>query len=325
MQGCWKSPNTNRIFNEDISDTSLGLERYNLEYSFNVRKPPQCLQIQEKIPHPCYAKSIRANTKFYNEPILYIDIKDTTTEKFHWLRHETPCKVQHVLPYSKQTTQRSEFQDIKQRPPAQTRHGSNPYKTPASGIVPLATPRGLETSSKNLLERMTFHYLCGSSKPSLAPVQRKRHGAFVWTEIKPVSGLIAPKGADAFLNTLGSGSLEQSKTKRGNSVEGKVTSPKLCSLNSQQMFNSGTQLSKTDMKEAAKAYPRIPAKVQTSSSISQTAEVLDVRSKGEECSVDPIVASPNGSQGRITVAQANTMTPMLPASTAVYCQPSNAT
>lgn len=50
---------------------------------------------------------------------------------------------------------------------------------------------------------------------------------------------IVPKGPEVLLNTLGSGSSEQSKkTDKGNSSEDKITSPGLCQQNSQELLET---------------------------------------------------------------------------------------
>uniref|UniRef100_A0A8C4T2A2 Tc1-like transposase DDE domain-containing protein n=1 Tax=Erpetoichthys calabaricus TaxID=27687 RepID=A0A8C4T2A2_ERPCA len=50
------------------------------------------------------------------------------------------------------------------------------------------------------------------------------------------------------------------KEEKGSTKEEKMTSLQLVSQDPQQMLNSGTCLSKTDLKEVVRAYPRIPSK-----------------------------------------------------------------
>lgn len=113
----------------------------------------------------------------------------------------------------------------------------------------------------------------------------------MWTEIKPVSGPIVPQGTEVFLSARGSCSLEQAKTEKGNSVESQMTSPTLCLHNSQETLGCETHLSKPDVREAAKAYPRIPVRGQKSSDISQATEV-DVIRPAEEESLCPAMKGP---------------------------------
>nr|KAF6429016.1 hypothetical protein HJG59_001852 [Molossus molossus] len=89
--------------------------------------------------------------------------------------------------------------------------------------------------------------------------ENQRHGVFIQTERKPESRPRAPQGTEVLLNTPGSRSSEQSKkTEKGNSAENKMISPGLCRQNSQELLETKTLLSETDVREAAKACPRSP-------------------------------------------------------------------
>lgn len=102
---------------------------------------------------------------------------------------------------------------------------------------------------------------------------------------------IAAKGTEIFLSAGGSCSPERPKTEKGNSVKSWMTSPTFFLQNSWETVGSENHLSKPDVREIAKAYPRIPAGGHKSSGISQTAEVDVGCSAGEEpftsCSETP--------------------------------------
>ncbi|GCB70358.1 hypothetical protein scyTo_0005657, partial [Scyliorhinus torazame] len=115
--------------------------------------------------------------------------------------------------------------------------------------------------------------------------KKQRHGAFVCTQINPQSGKIAPRGEETFLLTGGSHSVEQLKEEKGNMGGNILASPKLCSMNLQQMLCSGTCLSKPDREEAAKAYTRIRAEGQNSLQ-SQTDEVHGGLSEQQQVALD---------------------------------------
>uniref|UniRef100_UPI00398E5DDA uncharacterized protein C2orf73-like n=1 Tax=Pristiophorus japonicus TaxID=55135 RepID=UPI00398E5DDA len=214
-------------------------------------------------PQPHYARYIRTNSRFINEPFAYMETEATMSKQFQWMTHESPFLTQHVPTYSLESTQRHDFQNFTSKPHPQTRHGCNPNKYPCSGIVPQVDPSELR-SPKLYQERISFLHQYDARKYPNEPLRGKRHGAFVRTQINPQSGKIAPRGEETFLVTGGSHSLDQLKKERGNLGENILASPKPSSTNSQQLLCSGTCLSKPDLEEAAKVYPRIPAEGQNS-------------------------------------------------------------
>ncbi|MGH0188055.1 UNVERIFIED_CONTAM: hypothetical protein FKN15_027991 [Acipenser sinensis] len=91
------------------------------------------------------------------------------------------------------------------------------------------------------------------------------------------------------------------------------------------MLDSGTHLSKTDLKEAAKAYPKIPAQEQAKLGVPQAAGVDSVPAKGEGVHSDPIPTYlEQKCQGRSNNSHSNVSTPKLPSSTATCSPPANA-
>lgn len=106
---------------------------------------------------------------------------------------------------------------------------------------------------------------------------------------------IAPKGTEIFPRAGGSCSPERPKAGKGNSVKSWMTSPILFLHNSWETVGSENHLSKPDVREIAKAYPRIPAGGRKSSGTSQTAEVDVGCPAGEEpftsCSETPSIST----------------------------------
>ncbi|XP_020390500.1 uncharacterized protein C2orf73 [Rhincodon typus] len=264
-------PNTSGIFNNLHDSTKAFPQR--------PRSP------NRNKPQPHYAKYIRSNTRFINEPFAYMEAEDTLPEQFHWMKHESPFLTQHIPAYSLESTQRHDYQKITSDSHAQTRHGCNPNKYPCSGIVPQVDPRELLTPPTNYREYISFIHQYDARKCPNEPIRGKRHGAFVCTQINSQSGKIAPRGEKAFLVTEGSHSLEQLKEEKGNMGEDILASPKPSSVNFQQMLCSGTCLSKPDPEEAAKAYPRIPNEGQNSL-WSQTNEVHGGLSEQQQVALD---------------------------------------
>ncbi|XP_029449303.1 uncharacterized protein C2orf73 homolog isoform X3 [Rhinatrema bivittatum] len=286
------------------------------------KEPPQHPRSPNRhnVPHPYYAKFIENDSRFFNEPICHMETANTMSEQALWWAKDIPSTMPYMAPYDTQTTQRRDYQETPSIMSSITRHSMNPNKFPVCGIAPLAVPKTKSTLPKILQEQISFQHQYDSRTSPNEPIRGKRHGAFVWTEIKPVSGPMAPKGIKVFLSAVGSRPPEQPKNEKGSLVEGCVTSPNLCLQNSQQMFDSESHLSKTDLGEAAKIYPRIPAGGQNSSSLSQPAEE-DAGHHAREEAFCSATSHPLGDpRGRFPPTIAMSM--VLPAPTAVDMKPS---
>uniref|UniRef100_A0A2K6FCD6 Ciliary microtubule inner protein 6 n=1 Tax=Propithecus coquereli TaxID=379532 RepID=A0A2K6FCD6_PROCO len=148
-----------------------------------------------------------------------------------------------------------------------------PYIDPKKGPEkqPLAFPDASAELQNSFAERISFIHQYDARKTPNEPIRGKRHGAFVQREIKPGSRPIVPKGTEVLLNAPGSCSSERSKkTEKGNSAESKMISPGLCLQNSQELLETKTHLSETDVRQAAKACPRSPESREKTAGISQT-------------------------------------------------------
>ncbi|KAM4785542.1 LOW QUALITY PROTEIN: ciliary microtubule inner protein 6 [Cyanocitta cristata] len=138
-------------------------------------------------------------------------------------------------------------------------------------------PRASEGLLELFQEQTSFSHWCNARESGNEPIQ---HGTFVCAQIKPVSAT-APKGTEIFPSAGGSCSPERPKTEKGNLVKS-MTSPTFFLQNSWETVGSENHLSKPDVREIAKAYPRIPVGGHKSSGISQTAEVDVGCPAGEE-------------------------------------------
>ncbi|XP_069787538.1 uncharacterized protein C2orf73-like [Narcine bancroftii] len=147
-------------------------------------------------PQPHYARCIRTNSRFINEPFTYMETEATISNQ--WMAHETPILMQSVQSYSLESTQRRDFQNLVSKPNPQTRHGCNPNKCPCSGIVPQMDTSELIAPPKVYREYISFIHQYDSRKYPNESIRGKRHGAFVCTEINSPSGKIAPRGAETF-------------------------------------------------------------------------------------------------------------------------------
>ncbi|KAM9316820.1 ciliary microtubule inner protein 6 [Gastrophryne carolinensis] len=224
---------------------------------------------RNNMPHPYYARFIRDNVRFLNQPVSYVGTASTGHKQTEWWPTNEESVTPHKPSYDRTTIQRSDYGRLSFSS-HQTRHGCNPHKTPLSGIVPLASPRGRHRLPKLFQEEISFFHQYDSRLTPSEPIRGKRHGGFVWKEIKTESDSGVPQGTKLFLNAKGSHTLQQAQTERGNSVESCMTSPSACEFASQQMLHSKAHLSKTELWEASKPNPSIPARDPCSIGASQT-------------------------------------------------------
>ncbi|KAL1265378.1 hypothetical protein QQF64_003405 [Cirrhinus molitorella] len=108
----WESfhSNTFRIFDEMLPERLDPAHVYQ-----NHKCPGRDLRKSEthNVPHPHNARFIRTNVRFLNEPIAHMKTRHTETEQFNWWS-DSPKEHRPVKPpYSKASTQRSDFQPIR--------------------------------------------------------------------------------------------------------------------------------------------------------------------------------------------------------------------
>ncbi|XP_036607925.1 uncharacterized protein C2orf73 homolog [Trichosurus vulpecula] len=234
-------------------------------------------------PHVTYAKFIRTNARFYNEPVSYIEHLNMGDEQEDWWSHEEILNHHYVPPYDSQSTQRSDF-----KIPACQLVLPNRYcrkQKPACGIVPLAISDSVPVIEKKVSHRFPFIY---QFRKQLPP---KHHGAFLQTDTKSSRGPTVPRGTQVFQSAARSRLAEQSKTERGNSVTSTETSPSLCQHRCQRSPISECHLSEADAKGATKAYLTAPGKEQKSPGISGIAEVNFILPTREDPLYPPIKQS----------------------------------
>ncbi|CAH2255190.1 Hypothetical predicted protein [Pelobates cultripes] len=262
-------PNTFRIFDENLYD----VRQKEVPKRHTVRQPEKPYiprsPSRNNMPHPYYAKCIRDNVRFLLEPITHMETASTKHRQTEWWPTEAEKPLSHKPPFDNKTTQRSDFTPIPHSSP-QTRHGCNPNKSSQPGIVPLASPESKGKFPQVLLEQTSFKHQYNSRTTPNEPIRGKLHGAFVWKEIKTETKPCVPQGTKPFPNVTGSHSLHQAQIQNGSAVESSMTSPSLRKQGSQQMFNSKTDLSKTDFRETATVFPRIPSTHSLSDSIQPT-------------------------------------------------------
>uniref|UniRef100_G1T0Z5 Ciliary microtubule inner protein 6 n=1 Tax=Oryctolagus cuniculus TaxID=9986 RepID=G1T0Z5_RABIT len=204
-----------------------------------------------------YAKFINTNARTYNEPVPYIDPKKGPEKQGDWWSHGKALEHTFQPPYDTKSTQRSDFQKPSCPLVLPVKHSR--MQKPSCGIVPLASPDVSAEHQNNFIECISFIHQYDARKTPNEPIWGKRHGTFVQREIKPGSRPIVPKGTEVLLNAPRSCSSKQSKnTEKGKSAESRMISPSLCRQKSQELLELKTQLSETDVRQAAKAGPRSP-------------------------------------------------------------------
>uniref|UniRef100_A0A8B9PTX4 Chromosome 2 open reading frame 73 n=1 Tax=Apteryx owenii TaxID=8824 RepID=A0A8B9PTX4_APTOW len=172
--------------------------------------------------------------------------------KHHWWPAGDSRVYHYTPPYDKQSTQRTDFQKPACELSLPTIFSSQ--QRPSCGIAPLATPRTSKGLPKILQEQTSFSLQCNARESPSEPIRGKVR------QYKTSEWSIVPEGTEIFLSARGSCSLEQPKTEKGNSVKSRMTSPSLFLQNSLETLSSENHLSKPDVREIAKAYPRIPVR-----------------------------------------------------------------
>ncbi|XP_072363966.1 uncharacterized protein [Scyliorhinus torazame] len=124
-------------------------------------------------PQPHYARCIRSNTRFINEPFAYMETEPTMSKQFHWMKYESPFLTRHVPTYSLESTQRHDYQNLTPKLHVQTRHGCNPNKYPCSGIVPQVDPSELLSPPKDYREYISFIHQYDARKYPNEPIRGK--------------------------------------------------------------------------------------------------------------------------------------------------------
>ncbi|XP_050979071.1 uncharacterized protein C2orf73 homolog [Labeo rohita] len=127
----WESfhSNTFRIFDETVPER-LDPVRVYQNHKRHARDPRE--SETRNVPHPHNARFITTNVRFLNEPIAHMKTRHAETDQFTWWsnspKEDGPVKA----PYSKGSTQRSDFQPIRAAP-VRERETNRPA---ATGIIP---------------------------------------------------------------------------------------------------------------------------------------------------------------------------------------------
>ncbi|XP_036442684.1 uncharacterized protein C2orf73-like [Colossoma macropomum] len=169
--------NTYRVFDENVPERLKPDEVYR-DHKYAARDAGETELLKtHNIPQPYNAKFIRTNVRFLNEPVAHMETDSTVAEQFNWWSNSLDRDVARKTVYSKDSTQRRDYQAVACTPVIRFKEGRNRH--PATGIVPTLSPLG---QPKELVEHMSFIHQFDSRRLQDQPYQGKRHGAFVWTQ-----------------------------------------------------------------------------------------------------------------------------------------------
>ncbi|XP_053491564.1 uncharacterized protein C2orf73 homolog isoform X7 [Ictalurus furcatus] len=199
--------NTYRIFDENIPERLNPDEVYK-DHKYASRDPEATEALKtHNIPQPYNVKFIRTNVRFLNEPIVHMETENTKDEQSKWWLNTPDKKDPRKTAYSKESTQRRDYQPITHIPVTRVREARN--KTPATGIIPTLGPLG---QPEELVEHMSFIHQYDSRRIHDQPYQGRRHGAFVWSKREAM-------GPSAFQSSEGLRSDSEGKTYNMNSSQ----------------------------------------------------------------------------------------------------------
>ncbi|XP_053491562.1 uncharacterized protein C2orf73 homolog isoform X5 [Ictalurus furcatus] len=224
--------NTYRIFDENIPERLNPDEVYK-DHKYASRDPEATEALKtHNIPQPYNVKFIRTNVRFLNEPIVHMETENTKDEQSKWWLNTPDKKDPRKTAYSKESTQRRDYQPITHIPVTRVREARN--KTPATGINTWASSPMLNTNPdtemdshckrfifptlgplgqpEELVEHMSFIHQYDSRRIHDQPYQGRRHGAFVWSKREAM-------GPSAFQSSEGLRSDSEGKTYNMNSSQ----------------------------------------------------------------------------------------------------------
>lgn len=199
------NPDSYRVFDDSVTDVSLGDSRLNKTYVERKKEPPPPHPRdphRRHCPQPYYSRFLTANARTLNEPVSVMHSDD---EPLHWWPTSTASDdVTTLPPVTKNTTQRSDYIDhspIKRK----LQHAKNIVSS-AKGILPVNPYKTKDDPGEHLLEKVSFYHMYNSRAKELMQRKGKLHGCFVWDRVVKDS-----KGSDVIETAWNRGELEREK------------------------------------------------------------------------------------------------------------------
>ncbi|CAK8676481.1 unnamed protein product [Clavelina lepadiformis] len=158
------NPNSYRIFDNDVSDASLGDSKMNKAHIERKKEPAPSHPREpdrRNCPHPWHSRFLRHNIRLLNEPVCTMATTVTDSEQNKWWPTES-VEYQLKVPHqSDDTTQRIDFVNHKSYT-GNSRHSSNPLIIPTKGILPVTTSKTKADAGDVLLEKISYahNYNC---------------------------------------------------------------------------------------------------------------------------------------------------------------------
>ncbi|XP_053491561.1 uncharacterized protein LOC128614222 isoform X4 [Ictalurus furcatus] len=150
--------NTYRIFDENIPERLNPDEVYK-DHKYASRDPEATEALKtHNIPQPYNVKFIRTNVRFLNEPIVHMETENTKDEQSKWWLNTPDKKDPRKTAYSKESTQRRDYQPITHIPVTRVREARN--KTPATGINTWASSPMLNTNPDTEMDSHCKRFIC---------------------------------------------------------------------------------------------------------------------------------------------------------------------
>ncbi|XP_074650380.1 ciliary microtubule inner protein 6-like [Tubulanus polymorphus] len=190
------APNTFRVISGDAEQMNgIFTSRFpaqaarlpNLPYG-PVEKKPVPSDDRWNNPHPFHCKFLRQNVRLINEPICTVYTHPVRQEQNLWWPSRTSNEPLKAPPVTSDSTYRKDYHQSKNLiSNGNGRHAANTQKHPALGIVPvnsLMKPNGDVRVHK---EKISYEHKYNCRLDPNYPIRAKRHGAFVWNQLKPES------------------------------------------------------------------------------------------------------------------------------------------
>ncbi|XP_053491560.1 uncharacterized protein LOC128614222 isoform X3 [Ictalurus furcatus] len=169
--------NTYRIFDENIPERLNPDEVYK-DHKYASRDPEATEALKtHNIPQPYNVKFIRTNVRFLNEPIVHMETENTKDEQSKWWLNTPDKKDPRKTAYSKESTQRRDYQPITHIPVTRVREARN--KTPATGINTWASSPMLNTNPDTEMDSHCKRFIFPTLGPLGQPEELVEHMSFI--------------------------------------------------------------------------------------------------------------------------------------------------
>lgn len=128
------------------------------------------------------------NVMFLNEPICNVYTHAVQKDEGKWWPSRPNPGELAVPPFARDTHYRNDFEYRQgDRPEGSGRHTSHIDREPALGTVPVNYLREKDGSQRFYKEGMSYEHMYNCRTDTGYPIRGKRHGAFVWSRMDPLS------------------------------------------------------------------------------------------------------------------------------------------